>query len=115
LVLPKWKKVPELMNGVYSALNDKENGVLAIYSAVNVHHQTVRIHPFVDGNGRVSRLLMNLRLMRAGFPPTILRREERRSYYSALEKADKGDSRPLVMLVAKDAEKALDLYLGASE
>jgi len=57
---------------------------------------------------------MNLRLMRAGFPPTLLRREERRAYYSALEKADKGDFRPLAMLIGKDVEHALDLYLNAA-
>ena len=111
--LPKWKDVPKLMKVVYSELNSKSKGIAAIQSAVKIHHATVRIHPFVDGNGRLSRLLMNLRLMRAGFPPTILRREERRAYYSALEKADKGDFRPLSMLVAKDVGHALDLYLDA--
>lgn len=113
LSLPNWRKVPELMKEVYSELNDKRKGIEAIYSAVKIHHNTVRIHPFVDGNGRLARLLMNLRLMRAGFPPTILRREERRSYYSALEKADKGDFRPLSMLVGKDVKRALDIYLEA--
>ncbi len=111
--LPKWKEVPKLMKAVYSELNDKSKGIAAIQSAVKIHHDTVRIHPFVDGNGRLARLLMNLRLMRAGFPPTLLRREERRAYYSALEKADKGDLRALSMLVAKDVEQALDLYLDA--
>lgn len=113
IVLPSWKKVPELMKSVYSELNTKDKGISAIQSSVKVHHDTARIHPFVDGNGRLARLLMNLRLMRAGFPPTVLRREERRAYYSALEKADKGDFRPLSMLIAKDVGQALDLYLEA--
>ncbi|NYZ78500.1 Fic family protein, partial [Candidatus Micrarchaeota archaeon] len=111
---PAWKNVPELMKTVYLELNDTSKGVEAVKSAVKVHYETVRIHPFVDGNGRLARLLMNLRLMRAGFPPTILRREERRAYYSALEKADDGEFRPLAMLVAKDVEKALNLYLEAA-
>lgn len=111
--LPKWRDVPKLMQAVYSELNDKGKMVEAIKSAVKVHYNTVRVHPFVDGNGRLARLLMNLRLIRAGFPPTILRREERRAYYSALEKADKGDFRPISMLIAKDVEQALDLYLDA--
>ncbi len=114
LTLPNWRKVPEMMKEVYNELNGKTKGIRAIYSAVRIHHETVRIHPFVDGNGRLARLLMNLRLLRAGFPPTILRREERRSYYSALEKADKGDLRPLAMLIGKDVERALDLYLEAA-
>ncbi len=114
VVLPNWRKVPELMKPVYIMLNDKRKGIEAIKSAAKLHHETVRVHPFVDGNGRLARLLMNLRLMRAGFPPTVLRRDERRSYYSALEKADKGDFRSLAMLIGKDVEQALDLYLDAA-
>jgi Fic family protein len=109
--LARWKEVPHLMQEVYHELNNKDPGIKAIYSAVKVHHRTVKIHPFVDGNGRLARLLMNLRLMRSGFPPTILRKEERRAYYSALEKADAGDFRALTMLIGKDIENALDLYL----
>jgi len=114
LKLPDWRKVPELMKSVYAELNSRKKGLEAVYSAVRIHYETVRVHPFVDGNGRLARLLMNLRLMRAGFPPTLLRREERRAYYSALEKADKGDFRPLAMLIGKDVERALDLYLNAA-
>ncbi len=114
VVLPNWRKVPELMKPVYIMLNDKSKGIEAIKSSAKLHHETVRVHPFVDGNGRLARLLMNLRLMRAGFPPTVLRRDERRSYYTALEKADKGDFRSLAMLISKDVEQALDLYLDAA-
>jgi Fic family protein len=115
LHLPKWGNVPELMKNVYRQLNDKSKGVKAVYSAIAVHHDMARIHPFVDGNGRLARLLMNLRLMRAGFPPTILRKEERRAYYSALEKADGGDFRALAMLIGKDIERAMDSYIEAAE
>ena len=111
LKLPKWRDVPLLMKEVYEELNNKDKGIGAIYSAVKIHYDTVRIHPFIDGNGRLARLLMNLRLIRAGFPPAILRKEERRAYYSALEKADKGDFRALTMLIGKDVERALDLYI----
>jgi Fic family protein len=113
VVLPNWRKVPELMKSVYLMLNDKSKGIEAIKSATKLHHEIVRIHPFVDGNGRLARLLMNLRLMRSDFPPTILRRNERRAYYTALEKADKGDFRSLAMLIGKDVEQALELYLDA--
>ncbi|MBU1197290.1 Fic family protein [Candidatus Micrarchaeota archaeon] len=111
LTLPNWRKVPEMMKTVFGEFKARKTRIEAVYSAVKIHYETVRIHPFVDGNGRLARLLMNLRLMRAGFPPMVLRREERRAYYSALEKADKGDFRPISMLVAKDVEAALDLYL----
>jgi len=111
LKLPKWRDVPVLMERVYEELNNQDKGIDAIYSSVKIHYDTVRIHPFIDGNGRLARLLMNLRLMRSGFPPAILRKEERRAYYSALEKADKGDLRSLTMLIGKDVERALDLYI----
>jgi len=111
LKLPKWRDVPVLMKRVYKELNNQGKGIDVIYSSVKVHYDTVRIHPFIDGNGRLARLLMNLRLMRGGFPPAILRKEERRAYYSALEKADKGDFRPLTMIIGKDVERALDLYI----
>lgn len=113
--LAKWKEIPHLMKEVYKELNNKDKGIKAVYSAVRIHHKTAKIHPFVDGNGRLARLLMNLRLMRSRFPPTILRKEQRRAYYSALEKADEGDFRALAMLIGKDVEKALDLYLEAVE
>lgn len=111
LKLPKWRDVPSLMKKVYEELNNQDKGIDAIYSSVKIHYDTVRIHPFIDGNGRLARLLMNLRLIRGGFPPVILRKEERRAYYSALEKADKGDFRPLTMLIGKNLERSLDLYI----
>ena len=55
--------------------------------AAHVHCEFVKIHPFVDGNGRTSRLLMNLELMKDGFPPAILRLEQRLAYYESLDEA----------------------------
>ncbi len=58
--------------------------------AARLHAEFVKIHPFVDGNGRTARLLMNLELMRAGHLPVIIRTESRLAYYEALDKAHTG-------------------------
>jgi Fic family protein len=113
-VPPGWKAVPEKMRLVLKELNSREKGCKAVESAVRLHHQLAWIHPFVDGNGRLARLLTNLRLMRAGFPPLVLLKRTRKTYYSDLEKADEGDLKPLALLVARDAEHALELWLQAA-
>lgn len=108
---PKGGKVPALMKEIIKELESKEEGTKAVESAIKLHHKIVWIHPFIDGNGRLARLLTNLKLMQAGFPPTILQKRIRRSYYNVLEKADEGDLKPLAQIIARDVEKALDLYL----
>ncbi|KAM5193737.1 protein adenylyltransferase FICD isoform 1-T1 [Mantella aurantiaca] len=78
------------------------------------HYKLVYIHPFVDGNGRTSRLLMNLILMQAGYPPVTIRKEQRSEYYHFLELANEGDVRPFIRFIAKCAETTLDLFLIAT-
>ncbi|XP_077317410.1 protein adenylyltransferase FICD [Lithobates pipiens] len=78
------------------------------------HYKLVYIHPFVDGNGRTSRLLMNLILMQAGYPPVTIRKEQRSEYYHFLELANEGDVRPFIRFIAKCTETTLDLFLIAT-
>src|SRR5690625_2609164 len=70
-----------------------------------LHAIFVGIHPFIDGNGRVSRLLLNLELMKNGFPPTIIKVENRLNYYEALDKAhvDKNYD-DFIQLIANEVE-----------
>jgi Fic family protein len=77
------------------------------------HHRLVAVHPFIDGNGRTARLVMNLLLMRDGYPPTIILRVNRRQYYRVLAQADEGDESPLVNFVGRAVERGLTLYLEA--
>eukprot|EP00111_Clytia_hemisphaerica_P016612 TCONS_00049247-protein len=81
--------------------------------AALAHYKLVYIHPFTDGNGRTSRLLMNLFLMRAGYPPVIIRKEDRFKYYQHLQTANIGDVRPFIRFVATCTEETLDEYLSS--
>ncbi|XP_044742126.1 protein adenylyltransferase Fic [Chrysoperla carnea] len=80
------------------------------YAAI-AHYKLVYIHPFVDGNGRTSRLLMNMILMQAGFPPVIIPKQHRHKYYETLELANEGDIRPFIRFIAQCTEHTLDMYL----
>ena len=66
-----------------------------------MHSSFERIHPFIDGNGRTGRLVLNLILVRLGFPPAIIFKSSRNRYLKALDKADKGDLGPLAELLAR--------------
>jgi Fic family protein len=79
--------------------------------AARVHADFVKIHPFVDGNGRTSRLLMNFELVKSGFPPAILHVEKRLEYYETLDRAHtKGDCVPFLLLIAKMVEEGFEPY-----
>ncbi len=103
---PEPVAVPSLMHKMIEGLNQAE-GYSPIVEAAYVHHQLAAIHPFADGNGRLARLLMNLILLRSGYPIVNIRREDRSRYYEALSFADVGLYSPLVELVL---DRALDVF-----
>jgi Fic family protein len=79
--------------------------------AARVHADFVKIHPFADGNGRTSRLLMNLELMKHGFPPAILPVKKRLEYYEALDTAHtQNNYEPFLVLIADIVEAAFEPY-----
>lgn len=81
--------------------------------AALAHQRLVAIHPFVDGNGRTARLIMNLILMRTGTPPTVIQRINHRQYDRVLAQADTGKPAALVNFVGRAIERSLNLYLEA--
>jgi len=81
-------KMEELMNWYNENLNNEETN--AVLFATEFHYKFIRIHPFDDGNGRMARLLMNLILMQKGYPPAIIKSEDKEEYYNALQQADAG-------------------------
>ena len=82
-----------------------------IERAARVHADFVKMHPFIDGNGRTSRLLMNLELMKGGFPPVIIPVEKRLEYYDALDlSCTENNYSAFVKMVADAAEQAFEPY-----
>ncbi len=79
--------------------------------AALLHHRLVHIHPFFDGNGRTSRLLMNVLLMQNAFPLTIILKNDRKKYYRVLAQADQNNFKPLTLFIAQAVERTLDIYL----
>lgn len=113
---PAPEALPDSINGLIQWLNSEEALALhAIHYAAIAHYKLVYIHPFTDGNGRTSRLLMNWILMQAGFPPVIIRKQDRQLYYDHLETANKGDVRPFIRFIADCTEKTVDVYLWATK
>jgi len=104
--------IDQLMQRFVLWLNSNEAMTMhPVRLAALAHYKLVYIHPFVDGNGRTSRLLMNLILMQHGFPPVIIRKQDRLQYYQYLVTANDGDVRPFVRFIAKCTERTLDAYL----
>jgi Fic family protein len=81
-----------------------------LLNAAVAHAWLVYIHPFADGNGRVARLLMNLMLMRHGYPIAIITKEDRLRYYDALEESQASDLSPFLALVAESVHESLEEY-----
>lgn len=82
---PEAMRVAELMDDFLEWNRGDGLRLHPVERAARVHSDFVKIHPFVDGNGRTARLLMNLELMKAGWPPVILPVESRLQYYEALD------------------------------
>ena len=90
-----------------------ENRVHPVDAAAFLHHRFVEIHPFADGNGRVARLLSNQYLIAKGYPPVVVRTEDRERYYRFLRSVDAGDLVPFTNFIAKAVDEGLTLYLSA--
>ncbi len=80
-----------------------------------IHYKLVMIHPFIDGNGRVARLLMNLLLIKHGYPPAIILKVDKKRYYGVLNKANLGKKEPYENFIGRSIERSLIIYLNSIE
>jgi len=110
---PESWEIPIKMQAWESWLHQAETELHPVVLAAQAHHKLVAIHPFIDGNGRIARLVMNLILFRFGYPPAVILRLNRKQYYQVLMQADSGRPAPLVNFVGKAVEHSLALYLEA--
>lgn len=112
--LPQPHKVPHMMAESAKWLQGIREHAVRV--AADAHFKLVAIHPFVDGNGRTARLLMNLILLIHGYPVAIIPNEERTRYLEALNTAQtKGNIRPFYAIVEAAVERALDAYINAAQ
>lgn len=110
------QKMTELGDYVQSVTsNASEHQDLPILTATAIHAWLARIHPFVDGNGRTSRILMNLILIRCGYPICIVTQEERLRYYDALEESQAGNLTPLIELIYEGVVESQEVWEQAAE
>jgi cell filamentation protein, protein adenylyltransferase len=103
MVPPPWTEVPALVDtwiADASKLADVAGPALPEALAV-AHARFEQIHPFLDGNGRAGRLVLNLLLVRLGYPPAIIYKGDRSRYLSALRRADQSDPGPLGEFLAR--------------
>jgi Fic family protein len=111
VVFPNPAKIPALMQQLGCDLATVAPAPEAAYDA---HFRLTAIHPFSDGNGRTARLLMNLLLIRGGYPPIAVRPEDRKRYLDALEHGSvASDLAPFHQLLNERLDATLDEYLSA--
>jgi Fic family protein len=108
---PDFLHLPEEMASLVER-HGKVQSLHPIARAAELHTRFVKIHPFVDGNGRTARLLLNFELMKAGYPPAIIRKEDRLANYDSLDDACvTGDYTAITQLVAQAVQRSLDTYI----
>lgn len=109
---PPFHDVPKHMKELLNTLNNNPDELRPIELAAQIHYDFSWIHPFVDGNGRMSRLLLNLILVRNGYPFVVIKNVDKPQYLRALREMDvSGNFKPFLIYISRCVEQTLDLYL----
>lgn len=112
---PAANEIPRRMRKLVEWLHG-EQGQHPIKIAADLHYRFVFIHPFIDGNGRAARLLMNLVLIQHGYPIAIIKTDEREVYIEAIKKATIiNDLSDFYTVIANATERSLDAFLAAAQ
>lgn len=111
-VPPSHMKVSEHMDELFEWYSNKSEGLHPLERAAILHGKLSKIHPFKDGNGRTSRLVLNFELMKHGYPPVVIEAIDKPKYIEALAKGDKDEKyAALIELVKKLEIKELERYI----
>lgn len=97
----------------YRSESGKPN-VNPIILAAEFHYRFIRIHPFDDGNGRTARIIMNFILMKFGYPPVIIKTEDKENYFSALQQADGGEIEPFINYIGQNLIRSLEIMISGA-
>ena len=112
---PEPFEVPFKMQELMDWLNENFDQENPIVLAAVAHHEMAKIHPFADGNGRTARLLLNLILLKKGYPICSIKRTERPRYYEAMSEADKGNYHQIIEMVAEGSAELFAVYVRIRE
>ena len=108
---PGPERIPDLMRSFIAGLPEARAKHHPVEFAAILHKDFVTIHPFIDGNGRAARLLMNLTLLQTGYPLAIIPPILRREYLDTLNKTHKGDDRPFIKFISGVCYESAKEYL----
>ncbi len=105
-------KMMDLLDWYKEKKEHKEtNGILL---AAEFHYKFIRIHPFDDGNGRMARILMNFILMQYGYPPVIIKTEDKENYFITLQQADAGTIEPFIEYIGTNLNHSLEIMIAGA-
>jgi Fic family protein len=110
------EETPAKMHDLLVWYNQKINEVdkNPILIAAEFHYKFIRIHPFDDGNGRTARILMNFVLMKFGFPPVIIKTEDKTNYFAVLQMADAGNIEAFLEYIAQNLVRSLEIMIAGA-
>lgn len=104
-------KIQELVSWYNEVITTKQFHPIVLASLF--HHKFVAIHPFDDGNGRMTRILTNFILLKFGYPVSVIKQERKQEYYACLSQADRGEIIPIIEYITESVQHSLEIYIKA--
>jgi len=108
---PAPERIADLMKSFTNSIPDYREKLHPVEYAAVIHKELVMIHPFIDGNGRAGRLLMNLALLQAGYPIAVIPPVLRREYLNSLNLIHQGKEKPFINFIAGVCYESSKEYL----